>query len=722
MKNVGQIQNNRILVIDDNPSIHDDLRSILCGNRTKNHAMEAAEAALFDQQPEEIELPAFEIDSAFQGREGLERVNRSAEAGRPYAMAFVDVRMPPGWDGIETITQIWRAHPGLQVVICTAYSDYSWEGIIKNLGESNNLVILKKPFDNIEALQLAHALTRKWCLCQESKTRLEDLDKMVSLRTQELLAAKQKLEREAAELSRAQEALIRSEERFSKAFRSNPLPMAVYLFETERCIDANDQFLRMLGCQAADIIDRPLPQSHLIADPQQWAMVRDVLRKSEPVRNAECQFRSSSGTLLNTLLWAEPMNVAAESCVLIIIEDVTERRNLEKQLQQAQKMEAVGQLASGIAHDFNNILTVIQGHVELVLMTGNAGEMATKSLKQVSLASSRAASLTRQLLTFSRKQSVQPKILHLKNQIESLREMLGRLIGEHIQLESECSADLPCILADPCSIEQIIMNLAVNARDAMPEGGMLTIQTANVELDEAYATTHLAVTPGAYVVLTASDTGTGMSPEVQARLFEPFFTTKEPGKGTGLGLATVYGIVKQSSGYIWADSEAGHGAAFRVYLPRANRISVESAPSIEVETPPRGEELVLLVEDEAGVRRLARRFLENAGYRVLDAVSGTDAETIFAEHRDEIDLLVSDVVMPGMTGPELFHRLAAGHPGLKVVYMSGYANEVMARQLNLNGGEPHLQKPFTASQLVSYVRAVLDGRAVRHKRPTEPSR
>jgi two-component system, cell cycle sensor histidine kinase and response regulator CckA len=398
--------------------------------------------------------------------------------------------------------------------------------------------------------------------------------------------------------------------------------------------------------------------------------------------------------------------------ILGVSTDVTKREVLEAQLRQAQKMDAIGQLAGGVAHDFNNLLTAILGYAKFVADGLAPDDRRRSDVEEITKAADRAASLTKQLLAFSRSQVLRATLVDMNQLVAGVSEMLRRLIGEQITLDVVAAPDLALVLADPGQLEQVVINLAVNARDAMETGGRLTLETANVELNSRSGVPDQIVAPGWYVMLKVVDTGLGMDLHTKRHLFEPFFTTKPPGKGTGLGLATVYGIVKQSSGYIWADSEAGHGAAFRVYLPRANRISVESAPPIEVEPPPRGEELVLLVEDEAGVRRLARRFLENAGYRVLDAVSGADAETIFAEHRDEIDLLVSDVVMPGMTGPELFRRLAAGHPALKVVYMSGYANEVMARQLNLNGGEPHLQKPFTASQLVSYVRAVLDGRAV----------
>jgi signal transduction histidine kinase/CheY-like chemotaxis protein len=399
--------------------------------------------------------------------------------------------------------------------------------------------------------------------------------------------------------------------------------------------------------------------------------------------------------------------------ILGVSTDVTKREVLEAQLRQAQKMDAIGQLAGGVAHDFNNLLTAILGYAKFVADGLAPDDRRRSDVEEITKAADRAASLTRQLLAFSRSQVLRSTLVDMNQLVAGVSEMLRRLIGEQITLDVVAAPDLALVLADPGQLEQVVINLAVNARDAMEKGGRLTLETANVELHSRSGVPDQIVVPGWYVMLKVVDTGLGMDVHTRRHLFEPFFTTKPAGKGTGLGLATVYGIVKQSAGYIWADSEVGRGAAFRVYLPRANRVAVESLPPVETEPPPRGEELVLLVEDEAGVRRLARRFLENAGYHVLDAASGQDAEVIFAEHRGDIDLLVTDVVMPGMTGPDLFRRLSADEPGLKVVYMSGYANEVMSRQLSLNGGEPHLQKPFTAAQLVSYVRAILDGRAVR---------
>jgi PAS domain S-box-containing protein len=389
--------------------------------------------------------------------------------------------------------------------------------------------------------------------------------------------------------------------------------------------------------------------------------------------------------------------------------DVTERKLLETQLRQAQKMEAIGQLAGGIAHDFNNLLTAILGYAKFAADALAPGDQRRLDVEQVIKAAARAAGLTKQLLAFSRKQVLRSTLVDLNALVTSVSQMLRLLIGEHIEIELVLAPDLALVRADAGQLEQVVINLAVNARDAMEQGGRLTLETANLQLHAASGSPGQTVVPGWYVMLAVIDRGVGMDENTKQHLFEPFFTTKELGKGTGLGLATVHGIVKQSDGYIWVDSRAGRGSAFRVYLPRVERPVEADASAAGPRSPDKGSETVLVVEDEAGVRNLARRILETAGYHVLEAANGRDAEMIFAQNRDAIDLLVTDVIMPRLNGPELFRRLVADKPGLKVVYVSGYATEAMARQVGLDRSQPYIQKPFTADQLASQVRNVLDG-------------
>jgi PAS domain S-box-containing protein len=436
-----------------------------------------------------------------------------------------------------------------------------------------------------------------------------------------------------------------------------------------------------------------------IADKQDLAIVFRTMTPGGETRWVECRGR--------VLYDAD----TTASRIVGVSTDVTERKLLEAQLRQAQKMEAIGQLAGGVAHDFNNLLTAILGYAKFAADSLPSGDQCRLDMEEVIKAGRRAADLTKQLLAFSRTQVLQSTFVDMNVLVTGVAEMFRRLIGEHITLDLILAADLAVVRADAGQLEQVVMNLVVNARDAMEHGGQLTIKTANVELHASSGESQQVVLPGWYVMLAVSDDGVGMDEKTKRHLFEPFFTTKERGKGTGLGLATVYGIVKQSDGYIWVDSEPGRGSTFRVYLPRSQRQTELITPVAAPAARHVGSETVLLVEDETGVRDLARRMLERAGYHVFDAASGQDAEKIFAEHRGSIDVLVTDVIMPGMSGPDLFRRLSVEQPTLKVVYMSGYAAEATTRQLKLNRGQSHVQKPFTADQLVSYVRSVLDGRA-----------
>jgi signal transduction histidine kinase/DNA-binding response OmpR family regulator len=394
----------------------------------------------------------------------------------------------------------------------------------------------------------------------------------------------------------------------------------------------------------------------------------------------------------------------------LFAEDVTERRALEQQLRQSQKMEAVGRLAGGVAHDFNNLLMVISGYSEFLLDRLGPDPALRGPAQEIASAAVRATSLTRQLLAFSRKQMLAPKILDLNSVVTENLKMLNRMIGEDIELMMVPAADLGTVRADAGQIEQVIMNLAVNARDAMPAGGKLTIETSNVSLDEDYARFHAPLRPGNYVMLAISDTGAGMDSETQSHIFEPFFTTKGP-KGTGLGLSTVYGIVKQSGGYIWVYSEAGKGTTFKVYLPRvADTVEAPAQVAIPAEstaTEP-GTETVLLVEDETNLRYLARQFLEKQGYRVVEAADGAAAMQIAVAHEGMIHLLLTDVIMPGMNGRELAQRISEIRPNVKVLYMSGYTENVIGSNGTLDAGVRLLQKPFTLRDLKSKVREVLD--------------
>jgi two-component system, cell cycle sensor histidine kinase and response regulator CckA len=381
----------------------------------------------------------------------------------------------------------------------------------------------------------------------------------------------------------------------------------------------------------------------------------------------------------------------------------------QEQLRRSQRLEALGRLAGGVAHDFNNLLTVITGFSELVLQRLGSTDPPRSYLEEINKAGERAGALTRQLLAFSRRQVLEPEVFDLNGVVADTEQMLRRVIGEDVELRTHLAPDLWPVKADRGQLDQVILNLAVNARDAMPRGGCFTVETANAELDETYAQQHLPLRPGSYVRLSASDTGTGMTPEVQAQIFEPFFTTKGPGKGTGLGLATVYGIVKQSGGFIWVYSEPERGTTFKIYLPR----EVEGTPAAPPAAArplqaPGGTETILVVEDEAQVRSLVRGVLDASGYTVLEARRGEDALRLGEQHAGPIHLLLTDVVIPGIHGRELARRLAARHPSLKVLFMSGYTDQVVVEQGMIEARAPFLQKPFSPESLRRKLREVLD--------------
>jgi two-component system cell cycle sensor histidine kinase/response regulator CckA len=384
------------------------------------------------------------------------------------------------------------------------------------------------------------------------------------------------------------------------------------------------------------------------------------------------------------------------------------RRNLEEQLRQAQKMEAIGQLASGVAHDFNNVLCAILGYSDLLLEDTSLNWHARGRVTEIRTAANRASEITQQMLAFSRKQVLQPRPLDLNAVVQETSKMLRRLIGEDIRLITNLHSDLWTVKADPTQIHQIIVNLAVNARDAMPEGGKLTIDTGNVEIDESYSDRHIHVEPGYYVLLAVTDTGTGMDAATQKQIFEPFFTTKR-GRGTGLGLSTVYGIVKQSSGYVWVYSEPGHGTTFKIYLPRVEGKPAPLVAASQHAAPQRGSETVLLVEDDAALRELNREQLRAMGYNVLAAAHGEAALALAAQHSGEIHLMMTDVVMPGINGRQLVERLHEQRPEMRVLYVSGYTENVIQQEI-LNSGVAFLQKPFARDVLNRKLRELLDVR------------
>jgi PAS domain S-box-containing protein len=523
----------------------------------------------------------------------------------------------------------------------------------------------------------------------------------------QLAAAKKELEI-VAERERGAEALRRSQTRLNRLVESSIIGIGSATLDG-KLIDGNDAFLKLLGYTREEVLSGTLrwdaltpPEYH---DIDQRAVQQ--LKNTGVAAPWEKEYIRKDGSRVAVLIGVvtlpkEQGDVEAVSFVV----DISERKKLEQQLRQAQKMEAVGQLAGGIAHDFNNLLAIIIGYSEILGERLDKNDSLRLKAEQITKAGKGAAALTRQLLAFSRRQVLEPVILDLNSVVGDTSKMLQRLIGEHIELVTTAAPELGRVKADRGQIEQIIMNLAVNARDAMPHGGKLTIATANAEMDDVYCRQHPGAIPGSYVMLSVNDTGSGMDRETQTHIFEPFFTTKGQDRGTGLGLSTVYGVVKQSDGYISVYSELGRGTSFKIYLPRTDA-SVTAARSNDGAESPRGWETVLLVEDAQPLRELARELLEGNGYTVLEAANAADALRVAKNYRGPIHLLFTDVVMPGMDGRKLADHLVRINPELKVLYMSGYTDDAIVQYGVLGSGIALLEKPFTRESLTRKVREVL---------------
>jgi PAS domain S-box-containing protein len=512
----------------------------------------------------------------------------------------------------------------------------------------------------------------------------------------------------AIERKRSEEALLRSESRYRSLVQS----AVVGIFRATcdwRFLDANPALAAMLGYSSTGEFLTLCLERDVFADERAKELVQASFLRRGRFEAVEAHWRKKDGSLITVRLSGRGVRDEREGTEVfeVIAEDVTERKALEEQLRQAQKMEAVGTLAGGIAHDFNNLLTVISGYSQILTEKHARDAQSSHSVEQISQAADRATSLTRQLLAFSRRQILQPRAVNLNSLARNVEKMLQPLLGERIQIVVHADPELGTVRADPGQLEHILMNLAVNARDAMPRGGTLTIATANAHLGEEFARVHPGASPGPYVQLSVTDDGVGMDAHALAHLFEPFFTTKEPGKGTGLGLSMVYGIVKQSGGYITVESEPGRGATFRIYLPRVKQTE---EPQVRRETLTRhgGSETILIVEDEDAVRSLVETILSADGYNILVADSAARAVELCRRHSGKIDVLVTDVIMPEVNGPELARQLIALRPGIKVVYMSGYAGEHLDDEGVCSDGVALLQKPFTAAALEEAIRLVLN--------------
>ncbi len=619
-----------------------------------------ADARLIQEQLIDFGATQFEIRHVARLSEALRLLESSH-----FDLMLLDLSLPDE-QGLETLLRAHRQSPGVPIVVLTGFDDEALA--MRTLREGAQDYLVKGQADG---------------------------------------AAVARSMRYAIERSRSEQALRDSEERYRFLFDNNPHPMWVFDTETLRFLAVNSAAISHYGFSREEFLAMTIRDIRPSAEIPQ--LLKDLEETSEGVKSVGIRRHwKKDGSIINVEITGHALTFDGRPASLVLANDVTERIRLEEQLLQSQKMEAIGRLAGGVAHDFNNLLTVITGYGQMMLNRLQPGEPMYGDMEEVLSAANRAALLTNQLLAFSRRRVAEPKIFDLNLVVGTMEKMLQRLIGDDIVLTSALAAQAGMIKADPGQIEQVIMNLVVNARDAMPRGGKIAIETANQDLDSAYARIHLGVSPGRYVMLAVSDTGRGMTEEVRRRIFEPFFTTKEPGKGTGLGLSTVYGIVKQSGGEIWVYSEPDRGTTFKLYFPLAQADEEIAKRRPSQSRLRRGVETILLVEDDAEVRTMVRRILLQQGYHILEAPDGAEAVRVAGGHPAQIHLLLTDVVMAQMSGRELATALTHARPDMKVLYMSGYTDNAAIQIGELEPGMQFIQKPFRPDSLIRKIREVLD--------------
>jgi two-component system, cell cycle sensor histidine kinase and response regulator CckA len=700
-------RNGRILIVDDNRSIHEDFRKILCGGNGAE--LEEMESALFSA-PAASRRPEYEIDSAYQGQEGLALVKKAREEGRPYAVAFVDVRMPPGWDGVETTSKIWQVCPDIQIVLCTAYSDYSWDEMIAKLSPSDRLVILKKPFDPVEVLQLAAALTEKCRLAQEARNEMDQMETKVFQRTQVLQKTNEYLQTQILERQRAAEALRESEERYQLLFRENPLPMWVVDLKSLAFLAANEAAIQGYGYSEQELLSMTVQDLHCADD------IPTLLdRFSEgnariPSNGLVTRHRKKDGSVITVEISSRVISFKGRDAKLALANDITEKKKLEAQFLRAQRIEGIGTLASGMAHDLNNILAPILMAAG-TLRWGLSPEEREKAISRIEVSVKRGAGIIQQVLTFGRGLNGERVPLHIGDVINEVVHIAGRTFPKDIVVSAQIEDGLWTIMGDRTQIHQVLLNLCVNARDAMPNGGKMTLRARNVMLTETRPALPSPALPGPYLLLQVSDTGFGISPEDRERIFDPFFTTKEIGKGTGLGLSTVLGIVKSHNGAVMVESEVGKGTTFQALLPASAEAVQNLAPYVPPDLPRGDGEAVLIVDDEPDIVTGMRTMLEQQNYRVLVAKNGLEAIAVFQRHGKAIDAIVTDIMMPEMDGVELIRELRKKHPRLQVIASSGLGTEkggsTRAQELDALGVKSFLVKPYAVDNLLTALHGLL---------------
>jgi signal transduction histidine kinase/response regulator RpfG family c-di-GMP phosphodiesterase len=694
-------------VVDDYPSIHEDFRKILSRTTPTQNELNDLESEIFGSEADSTFLPAFELSFASQGKEAVEMVVQAKKEGRPFALAFVDGRMPPGWDGIETINRIWEISPDIQAVLCTAHSDYSWEEIRRILGESDSLLILKKPFDNEEVLQLAHALTRKWELNREVEGRLSNLDALVCLKTEE---SRQTLARLEAALENSPAGIIITDAKGEEIHRINPSAANICGL-TNPLISRSNGGEKNQEWNALRTDGEPYPDGEL---PLECA-----INKGTIVQDQEIMLRNNRNQVKWISANAAPIYASdgAVSGGILVFQDITlrkeselERKRLQDQLIQAQKMEAIGTLAGGVAHDLNNILSGLVSYPELLLLELPTDSPMRGAIETIQKSGQKAATIVQDLLTLARRGVPTDTVLNLNQVVTDYlaspeHDKLSEF-HDQVRIEAELEPKLLDIKGSPVHLSKTVMNLISNAAESMPNGGRIKISTKNLYVDRPIGGYDM-VEEGDYTMLKISDEGIGISPEDRERIFEPFFTKKAMGRsGTGLGMAVVWSTVKDHNGYIDLKSDDGQGTRIALYFPvtKESRLAVDK--TIGIEDLMGSGQSILVIDDVEQQRQIARKMLEKLGYKVLLSPSGEHAVEYLGHHR--VDLIVLDMIMdPGIDGLETYRRITTLHPHQKAVITSGYSETARVRKNQQLGAGLYIKKPYSIIDLGKAVRDTL---------------
>jgi two-component system cell cycle sensor histidine kinase/response regulator CckA len=608
------------------------------------------------------------------------------------------------FDGGGTFLNIWAENENLLIrprdeLLGKRIVDVFPEGESRRFGETFKRVLTTGAAEEIE-YRLDVPSGRRWFLARVNRIASSDGSRnTICVLVRDITGRKS-----------AEENLKISEEKFSKAFQASPDAISLCTLAEGRFIEVNDSFLQLTGYAKEEVTGRSGLDLGMWIVPKEREQYVALLKRDGQVRDLELRLTMKSGAMRTILASAHTTELGQTACVINILRDITERKALEEQLRQAQKMEAVGRLAGGVAHDFNNLLVGILGYSDLLNKKLADDSPLKRMAGEISAAALRARDLTSRLLALSRRQVLQLKVLDFNAVVRQAGRLLEPSMGEDIRIELRLDSKLGSVKADAAQLEQVILNLALNARDAMPHGGALSLETCNAQVDAALARHDPGLIPGSYVRLRVTDTGRGIPPGDMPRIFEPFFTTKESGDGSGLGLSTVYGIVKQSGGCVTVSSAPGHGSVFEVYLPRVNETPEAATPAAKPGLRRGGTETILLVEDEPIVRSLTRELLEEAGYRIFFASDGTEAMQQAVAIDEPIHLVITDVVMPEMSGPELANRLRKLRPETRMLYMSGYTDDEILCRKGLAENSAFIQKPFTPEQFPRKVRETLDAK------------